>query len=77
MEKIYTYYQPEYVKNFQCDGKKYDARCCKKWAIFIDEKNFCPFLTEDNLCRLQKNFGEDFLSETCTNYPRCRNFSYK
>ena len=95
MEKIYTYYQPEYVKNFQCDGKKCGARCCKNWAIFIDEKtfrkysnvpdlianikdfqiildekNFCPFLTEDNLCRLQKNFGEDFLSETCATYPR-------
>ena len=95
MEKIFTYYQPEYVKNFHCDGQKCGARCCKNWTICIDEKtfqkyssvpdlicnikdfqiildekNFCPFLSEDNLCRLQKNFGEDFLSETCATYPR-------
>lgn len=95
MEQNYKYYQPEYVKNFQCDGKKCGARCCKNWQIFIDEKtyekystvpdftgkikdfqiildekNFCPFLTADNLCCLQKNFGEEFLSETCATYPR-------
>ena len=30
----------------------------------------CPFLTEKNLCRLQLEHGEDFLSLTCRTYPR-------
>ena len=30
----------------------------------------CPFLTEKNLCRLQLEYGEKFLSSTCTTYPR-------
>ena len=30
----------------------------------------CPFLTEKKLCRLQLEYGEDFLSLTCRNYPR-------
>lgn len=30
----------------------------------------CPFLTADNLCRIQREHGEDFLSNTCTTYPR-------
>ena len=30
----------------------------------------CPMLTENNLCNLQLEYGEDFLSETCITYPR-------
>ena len=30
----------------------------------------CPFLTEKKLCRLQLEYGEDFLSLTCRSYPR-------
>lgn len=47
---------------------------------FKDEKNlptikmspqgFCSFLDEDFLCKLQKNFGEDFLTAICQSYPR-------
>jgi len=97
--KKFLYFQPEYVGKFKCDGEKCNARCCKDWAIFIDEasykkypaeiqekiqfksehkkylmtlneKKFCPMLTENNLCRLQRDYGEDFLSITCTTYPR-------
>ena len=42
-----------------------------------DEKYFiahegkaCPFLGEDNLCRIQKAHGENFLSQVCASYPR-------
>lgn len=104
----YKYYQPEYVKNFRCDGQKCSAHCCKNnWRIVIDKKTYkkyshlkpksaakeimrnlkkidnsedyqikldenfnCPFLTEDNLCYIQKNHGEEFLSKTCATYPR-------
>ena len=30
----------------------------------------CPFLTEDSLCGIQLNYGEEFLSQTCVTYPR-------
>lgn len=30
----------------------------------------CPFLTEDNLCIVQKELGEDYLSKTCREFPR-------
>ena len=42
----------------------------KKYFVTLDEKNFCPMLTENNLCRLQLEHGEDFLSVTCATYPR-------
>ena len=42
----------------------------KKYIVTLDEKKFCPMLTENNLCRLQKDHGEEFLSVTCTTYPR-------
>ena len=99
------YFQPEYVKNFKCDGKRCGAKCCKHWIIDIDEKTFdsykkiesvakeitaniyyhderkgyvtklrenkfCPFLNDDNLCMIQKNFGENFLSSICQTFPR-------
>jgi len=107
MKKKFLYFQPCYVGKFKCDGSKCDARCCKGWNIFIDEKTykqysrikpkadaeeilshmtfnderkeylvtvderkFCPFLTENNLCRLQRKYGEKFLSVTCSSFPR-------
>jgi lysine-N-methylase len=30
----------------------------------------CPFLTEERLCRIHKENGESYLSETCAQYPR-------
>ncbi len=44
----------------------YDADAEK---YFIKEKP-CPFLTEKKLCRLQLEYGENFLPETCVTYPR-------
>lgn len=35
--------------------------------------NACPMLTENNLCRLQRDYGENFLSITCSTYPRITN----
>ena len=34
------------------------------------EDGSCPFLREDGLCRIQKERGEDFLSDICFSYPR-------
>lgn len=30
----------------------------------------CPFLDKDRLCRIQRELGEEYLSYTCTSYPR-------
>ena len=107
MLKKYLYFQPEYVREFRCDGSKCNARCCKSWNIEVDRqthalyshvkpvsvaqeilshlkatadgksylvdmgaKKVCPFLTENNLCRLQRDYGENFLSLTCMTFPR-------
>ena len=100
--------QPKYVADFQCDGSKCDAKCCRNlWLIDIDRESYkkyqriknpsmrkkilssmqpsinrvgfkikfsengaCPLLCEDNFCYVQRNLGEDALSETCKLYPR-------
>ena len=99
------YFQPEYVKNFKCDGQRCGAQCCKHWVIDIDletldsyfaiespakeltskiiynekrdgcvtkldENSHCAFLGQDNLCTIQKNYGENFLSLICQTFPR-------
>ncbi len=40
MSKTCTYYQPEYVSRFHCDGQKCSAKCCRNWQIFIDKKTY-------------------------------------
>lgn len=36
---------------------------------FLDNGR-CPFETEDRLCRIQKELGAEYLSNTCATYPR-------
>ena len=36
----------------------------------LSENGDCAFLDADSLCRLQKNYGEDYLSDICAQYPR-------
>jgi lysine-N-methylase len=48
-----------------------DARNNFQYArIQFPASNRCPFLADDNLCSIQKEHGSEFLSETCTRYPR-------
>ncbi len=35
--------QPNYIKNFYCDGKKCGARCCRDWRIVVDEDAYDKF----------------------------------
>lgn len=99
--------QPQYVKKFQCEGSKCQAKCCCGWQIVIDEDTCrryagisdreladelkrkviwhkasgtqrmamrkdgsCPMLGKDLLCRIQKRCGEEYLSDTCAEFPR-------
>lgn len=41
-----------------------------KYAVALDNKKRCPLLTEDNFCRVQRELGEEYLSDTCKIYPR-------
>jgi len=38
--------------------------------IRMNAANECPLLTSDHLCGVQKELGEEFLSQTCAMYPR-------
>lgn len=43
-----------------------------KYVVKINKGNAfgCPMLTEEGLCRIQRELGEDYLSRTCKIYPR-------
>ena len=40
------------------------------FEINFGEGKSCPLLCEDNLCYVQRNLGEEILSNTCNGYPR-------
>ena len=40
------------------------------FQIKLNNKAVCPLLCEDNLCFIQRNMGEEALSQTCKVYPR-------
>jgi len=41
--------------------------------IRLNQEKKCPFLNENKLCQLVNQLGEDFLSKTCTTFPRQMN----
>ena len=103
---VYTCIQPVYVKDFHCDGRLCNSKCCRGWLIEVDAATYakyrdipnenlrrqvmgnlkkhtssgkyrfqmeginCPMLQQDWLCILQKNYGEEYLSDTCHQFPR-------
>lgn len=40
------------------------------YAVTLNDKRRCPFLTEDNFCRIQRELGAEYLSDVCSIYPR-------
>ena len=38
--------------------------------IGLNKEKKCPFLSKDKLCQVVNQLGEDFLSKTCTTFPR-------
>lgn len=76
-EKTYKKYKkvkhPEMKKRLEKElvVKKGSApECAAKIKL---KNNRCAFLAKDNLCDIYKNLGEQYLSETCTMYPRNTN----
>ncbi len=45
-----------------------DSPKCNR--VILGEGGRCPMLTEENLCIIQKELGEDYLCETCYEFPR-------
>lgn len=41
-----------------------------KFIVEMAQNGDCPFLRSDGLCHIQKTWGADWLSNTCTMYPR-------
>ena len=33
-------------------------------------KNYCPFLDSEKMCKIQKEYGHNMLCEVCKTYPR-------
>ena len=48
--------------------KFFDER--QSYIALLDENYSCSFLMDDNLCWIQKNYGETNLSIICQSYPR-------
>ena len=59
--KKYSQVAPAIAQQFEFDKRK---------GKYLLTKHPCPFLTEKKLCRLQLEYGEEFLSLTCRTYPR-------
>ncbi len=47
-----------------------DAEHPERYAEFVMDKGVCPLLSEDRLCRLQREKGEDVLPRICKEFPR-------
>ncbi len=41
-----------------------------EYVIALKKDKTCPFLNKDKLCSVVLGLGEDYLSKTCTTYPR-------
>lgn len=63
-KETYKKYSQEIIGHMKFDSEH------DEYLMTLNEKNFCPMLTENNLCRLQRDYGEEFLSKTCATYPR-------
>ena len=70
----YKKYQEIDNKEFKNTAKKYIKKYPYEVKGFFAHINMkdgtCPFLGKDRLCKVQKEFGSDYLSQACAEYPR-------
>ncbi|MFK0524697.1 flagellin lysine-N-methylase [Paenibacillus illinoisensis] len=60
--------KPLFEKNIVRHRVQANERAYAK--LKMDDSGRCTFLNEDNLCKVQLGLGEDYLSNTCSTYPR-------
>lgn len=58
----------KYINRYRSKPNEYNYA-----KIIIKKNEDCPFLNEENLCGIQLKLGEQYLSKTCSVYPRCNN----
>ena len=70
--KKYSRIKPKSIAKEITSHIKFDSGCESYVVQLAQTENTraCPFLTAEGLCGIQREYGEDFLSETCTVYPR-------
>ncbi len=47
----------------------------ERYKAAFTKSGYCPLMTEEGLCRVQKELGAEYLSKTCMDYPRRRIFT--
>ena len=78
-KSTYQHYRecPDTELRRQMDEKVTRARTGENTANYAKIKmnggGACPFLDTDKLCAIQRKLGEEYLSVTCTTYPRTAN----
>lgn len=66
--EIHPIVQINLYKNEWCHDAKIDYAKVK-----LRKNKWCPFLTSDKWCLIQKKLGESYLSNVCKNFPRIYN----
>lgn len=62
-DETYNLYKSLNIHNF-------DNKISPDTHTIIKDNGKCPFILENGLCYWHKEFGEDYLSNTCKSYPR-------
>ena len=78
MERIAS----SYYEVFKCIAGECPFTCCQQWRIATDDGGSMPLgkdgkcdnLTQDGLCSIQKQYGEEAIPETCRTFPRIDKF---
>lgn len=63
----------EKFKNHIYKNKESSNKDVDYGRIVIGDTKWCPYLEEDKLCEIQRNLGEDYLSNVCYSFPRVYN----
>lgn len=63
--------QPLFQKHVQRNPEPPTLQTCGVIRKLEGPSHYCPFLDEARLCRIQARHGSDWLSDTCSDYPRC------
>lgn len=62
---------PLFQKHVVRNAAVVTAQACGHIQKLDGPSHYCPFLDAARLCRIQERHGEDWLSDTCADYPRC------
>lgn len=64
----------EHLRSLMENSFKKEEGGIKNNSVILGEGGRCPMLTEDNMCLIQRELGAEYLSDTCSFYPRKRRF---